>query len=153
MGGNEREWTEWGAAPPLPEVPEPVTAATCEIRPRLTRLRSGLWEAVPVEARGDPRRGWEAGMRVAAWARPKGAKTWEYCALAHLSLCGYKPKDAHSHTYSAPRWRTSWVVYDPSLIQTVRFERPSTPYWHDQLSLALAEVASWLDHGARMPLG
>jgi hypothetical protein len=91
-------------------------------------------------------------MRVAAWARPKGAETWEYCALTHLSLCGYKPKDAHAHTYSAPRWRTSWVVYAPSLIQAIQFERPSTPYWHEQLSLALAEVASWLHDGAPVPL-
>jgi hypothetical protein len=152
--GNEHEWTAWVTPPPLPESPEPVTAATCEICPRLTRLRSGLWEAVPVQVRSDSQQGWETGVRVAAWARPKGAETWTYCALTHLSLCDYRSKveSAHTRTYTAPRWRTSWIVYDPSLVQAVQFERPSTPYWHEQLSLALADVAYWLHHGAQIPL-
>jgi hypothetical protein len=133
--------------PPISGPEIPVTHETCRIRPRLTR-RDGYTEAVPVEYRKDPRLVWEGLSRVAAWARPHGTEPWAYAALTYLTMCDVLPDKPHHATYSHPRWRTCWVVYDPELIRPTRTIYPSD-YWRQQLSNALDEFAATLDqtHG------
>ena len=138
--GMEQKWGAWAREVPLPEPDEKVTAATHEILPRLRRVRHGI-EAVPVHYRRDADGSWTDVGRVAAWARPKGTRHWTLIALTHLSA-RYPATDRQRVHSGHPAWRTSWVLYNPALVEPV--EPPArypSDYWRDSLSEALAEFA------------
>lgn len=134
------DWGEWTFPPPLLEPEQPITPATCEIRSRLTHTQNGQWEATAVRYRPAPHAVWQHAGRIAAWARPRGTQPWIYAALTHLSTCNIKPPTPGSYAHSQPRIRTSWVIYTADTIEQCEPEH-RTPYWHQQLSDALADFA------------
>jgi hypothetical protein len=112
------------------------------MRPRLVRVAHG-WEARPVRYRVDPRSHvWDIG-RVAAWARPLGARGWPYAALTHLSAL--RPASDTDRVWPGqPRWRTRWVVADPALLEPIGQHPYTSAFWRDQLSAALGQFAAEL---------
>ncbi len=143
---------EWTTSPPLdePEDGFEVTTETCEIRPRVA-LRGGYWEAQPVEYRKDPRGIWDGPARLSAWARPTGTTNWTYCALTYHTTCHVQPERPGMHSYTRPRWRTAWVVYNAELVRPIEPRPAPTAYWAEQLSLHLGAFARWL--GVEKPPG
>jgi hypothetical protein len=137
---TERQWGEWTMPCPLPEPDAAPTAATHEIRLRLTRAPHGA-EASPVRYRTGPRASWQEG-RVCGWARAHGTRAWSLCALTHLSA--RRPASDTGNVWSGyPRWRTSWVLHDPALIESTQPARYPTDYWRDELSAHLRDFGDW----------
>jgi hypothetical protein len=125
----DSEWGEWARPVPLLTAPMRVTWDSCEILPRTTRSRSGRWDGVAVRYRSTADSSvWETDARLAAWARPRGTSgSWPFAALAYMSYC-YPSSDKQRVHSGVPRWRWSWVIYSPDLIEPVRPHVPSE-YW------------------------
>ena len=58
-------------------------------------------------------------------------------------MCDILPDTPYTATYSHPRWRTSWIVYNPEHLRPTRAIYP-TQYWREQLSAGLDEFAATL---------
>jgi hypothetical protein len=136
------EWGEWARPVPLLAAPMRVTWESCEIRPRTTRSPSGRWDGVAVRYRREPTSSsWETDARLAAWARPRGTTgPWGFVGLVYLSFCYTKHNRQGAHS-GVPRWRWSWVVYSPELIEPAKPYVPSD-YWAQGLSEAIAGLVA-----------
>lgn len=117
-------WGEWTGTPPLPEPEIPVTRETCEIRSRITKLGEH-WDAPAITYRTHPKTPAQGIARLAAWARPHDTKPWIYAAITFHTMCEVQPGMPHAHTYTEPRWRTLWIIYDPALIQPAEHDDPA----------------------------
>ena len=84
---------------------------------------------------------WETDAQLAAWARPRGTVGWPFAVLVYLSF-----RDTTMHNRAGmhsgfPRWRWSWVIFSPELIEPVQPYVPSE-YWADSCSAAIEELVT-----------
>jgi hypothetical protein len=121
-----------------------VSWETCEISPCTTRSRSGRWDGVAVRYRSSPQSSaWDTDARLAAWARPRGTSgSWPFAALVYMTYCFTRHNRAGAHS-GVPRWRSSWVIYNPELIEPARAVVP-TDYWAECCSEAIGALVDEL---------
>ena len=139
----DEEWGEWARPVPLLAAPMRVSWQSCEISPRTTRSPSGLWDGAAVRYRSTPGSGWEDQARIAAWAKPRGSAAWPFAALVYLSFCHTASNRPGTHS-GVPRWRWSWVVYDPALIEPLESAAAPSDYWARCCSATIGSLVAEL---------